>query len=177
LIPLTSAPKTITIEFTKDAGAWPKGLQQLAERAVAATLTMCGHPVIGPAELSVLLTDDAAQAKLNRQWRNQDKSTNVLSFPTIEATDPIAGLIGDISLAYETVEREAKGLGKSLDDHFTHLLIHGLLHCLGHDHVTEDEAQIMENLETRILASLNIADPYSEGLAMGRELAGGRENE
>ena len=116
----------------------------------------------GPAALSILLTDDAAQRELNRQWREKDKSTNVLSFPAIKPFAPITGLIGDISLARETLEREAGELGKPFTDHFTHLIVHGFLHCLGYDHETEDEALAMEGLETQILAQLGIDDPYAE---------------
>ncbi len=116
----------------------------------------------GPAMVSVLLTNDAEQQVLNRQWRGQDKSTNVLSFPGIEPFAPVAGLVGDIALARETLERESAGMGIALQDHFTHLVIHGFLHCLGHDHMNDAEALVMEGLETRILAALGIADPYAD---------------
>jgi probable rRNA maturation factor len=119
--------------------------------------------VAGVAELSVVLTDDAEQQELNRQWRGIDKPTNVLSFPQIEPFAPVAGLLGDIILARETLEREAAELGTSFTDHFTHLLVHGFLHLLGYDHVEEADALAMEALETQILQSLGIADPYSDG--------------
>ncbi len=72
------------------------------------------------------------------------------------------GLLGDIILARETLEREAADLGVSFTDHFTHLVVHGFLHLLGYDHVADDEALVMEGLETQILASLGVADPYAE---------------
>lgn len=119
--------------------------------------------VTGVAELSIVLTDDAEQQELNRDWRGIDKPTNVLSFPQIEPFEPVAGIIGDIVLARETLEREAEELQKSLTDHFTHLVVHGFLHILGYDHIEEGEALEMEGLETRILAVLGVPDPYNEG--------------
>ena len=116
----------------------------------------------GAAEVSIVLTDDAEQRELNRQWRGIDKSTNVLSFPQIAPFGPVSGLVGDIILARETLEREAAEMGVSFDDHFTHLLVHGFLHLLGYDHIQDDDALVMEGLETKILATLGVADPYAE---------------
>jgi probable rRNA maturation factor len=124
-------------------------------------LRQSGAKVAGAAELSIVLTDDAEQRELNAQWRGIDKPTNVLSFPQIDPRGPVRGLLGDIVLARETVEREAAEQGVSLADHFTHLVVHGFLHILGYDHLVEDEALAMEGLETQILASLGIADPYA----------------
>lgn len=117
--------------------------------------------ITGPCALSVLLTNDLAQQQLNRQWRQLDKTTNVLSFPQLAAFSPLSGLIGDISMAHETLVREANELRISFEDHFTHLLVHGFLHCLGYDHENDDDALVMEELETQILASLGINDPYA----------------
>ena len=116
----------------------------------------------GAAELSILLTDDAEQHELNQQWRGKDSSTNVLSFPQIEPFGPVTGILGDITLARETVEREAIEQGVTLNEHFTHLVVHGFLHILGYDHLTDAEALQMESLETAILASLGVADPYAD---------------
>lgn len=118
--------------------------------------------VKGAAELSILLTNDEEQHELNKQWRGKDSSTNVLSFPQIEPFGPVVGILGDITLARETLEREAVDLGKSFADHFTHLVVHGFLHILGYDHMTDEEALQMESLETQILASLGVDDPYGE---------------
>jgi len=117
--------------------------------------------VAGVAELSIVLLDDAEQRELNRQWRQIDKPTNVLSFPQIEPFSPVVGILGDITLARETLEREALELGKSFTDHYTHLVVHGFLHILGYDHIEDDEALVMEGLETQILATLGIEDPYN----------------
>lgn len=117
--------------------------------------------VTGVAELSIVLLDDEEQRVLNRDWRQIDKPTNVLSFPQIEPFGPVSGILGDITLARETLEREAAELGKSFTDHFTHLVVHGFLHILGYDHIDEGEALVMEGLETQILATLGIDDPYN----------------
>jgi len=150
------------IEISTNSEGWPEGLEAVAETAIRAALEQSGAKVTGVTELSVLLTDDAEQRELNREWRGQDKSTNVLSFPQIEPFEPVSGLLGDISLARETVAREADEMGIPFNDHFTHLVVHGFLHLLGHDHIEDDEAEVMESLETRILASLGIADPYAD---------------
>ncbi len=86
----------------------------------------------------------------------------MLSFPQIEPFGDVAGLLGDIILARETVAREAVDEGISFEDHFTHLVVHGFLHLLGYDHLDDDEALVMEGLETQILASLGVADPYDD---------------
>ena len=116
----------------------------------------------GAAELAIVLTDDAEQHELNQQWRGKDSSTNVLSFPQIEPFGPVVGILGDITMARETIEREAIEQGTSFADHFTHLVVHGFLHILGYDHLTDAEALQMESLETQILAGLGIADPYAD---------------
>jgi len=118
--------------------------------------------VKGAAELSILLTNDEEQHELNQQWRGKDSSTNVLSFPQIEPFGPVVGMLGDITMARETLVREADNLGKSFADHFSHLVVHGFLHILGYDHIDEAEALQMESLETQILASLGIDDPYAD---------------
>lgn len=127
-----------------------------------AALSQSEAKVAGIAELSIVLTDDAEQRVLNREWRGVDKPTNVLSFPQVEPFAPVIGIMGDITLARETLEREAEELGKSFEDHFTHLVVHGFLHILGHDHLEEADALVMERLETQILSSLGIADPYED---------------
>ena len=104
---------------------------------------------------------DLEQRELNAQYRGKDSSTNVLSFPQIEPFEPVVGLLGDITLARETLEREAVDLDKSLEDHFTHLVVHGFLHILGYDHLDDAEALQMESLETQILATLGVEDPHA----------------
>ncbi len=151
---------------SREAGAWPDGAEALAERVAYATLAASYPPDDGPAELSVVLADDALVQQLNRDYRGKDKPTNVLSFALTEAEEPeleegAPVLLGDVILAYETVQREAAEQNKNPDDHLTHLVVHGVLHLLGYDHETDDEAEEMEALETRLLATLGIADPYA----------------
>ena len=153
----------LTIAFSVNAGDWPDGLEVIATTAILEALKQSRAKVAGIAEVSVVLTDDAEQHELNRQWRGVDKPTNVLSFPQIEPFSPVVGLLGDITLARETLDQEAEELGVTLEAHFTHLVVHGFLHLLGYDHIADDEALKMEGLETQILATLGIADPYADG--------------
>ena len=160
-MPKITPPLEIAVIVNDEA--WPDGLEERAEEAVLAAVTFAKPKIKGAAELSIVLTNDAEQHALNRQWRGKDSSTNVLSFPQIEPFAPVIGILGDITLARETLEREATDQGTSFADHFTHLVVHGFLHILGYDHLTDAEALHMESLETQILASLGIADPYAEG--------------
>ncbi|MBU1306739.1 MAG: rRNA maturation RNase YbeY [Alphaproteobacteria bacterium] len=152
----------LDIAIIRNDEAWPEDLDPLAERAVLEALKQSGAKVKGAAELAIVLTNDAEQQELNQQWRGKDSSTNVLSFPQIEPFGPVVGILGDITLARETLQREADEQGTSFSDHFTHLVVHGFLHILGYDHLTDAEALQMESLETQILASLGIADPYAD---------------
>jgi probable rRNA maturation factor len=132
----------------------------IARQAAVAALAQSGKK-IGAAELSLVLADDATVQALNARWRGKDAPTNVLAFASDEP--PAKGqpvLLGDVVLAYQTVAREAKEQKKRLADHLRHLVIHGVLHLLGYDHIKPAPAERMETLETRILASLGVADPY-----------------
>ena len=105
-------------------------------------------------ELSVVLADDAFVQNLNRDYRDKDKPTNVLSFPQDTP------MLGDVVLAYETVKREAEEQDKGFEDHLAHLLVHGVLHLLGYDHEDDKQAEEMEALEVEILSRLSIKNPY-----------------
>jgi probable rRNA maturation factor len=142
--------------------AWPDTLEARAEAAVLAALKLAKPKVKGAAELSIVLTNDEEQHELNKEWRGKDSSTNVLSFPQIEPFGPVVGILGDITLARETLIREAEEQGVSFEAHFTHLVVHGFLHILGYDHLDDDEAVQMESLETAILATLGVEDPYAD---------------
>jgi probable rRNA maturation factor len=117
-------------------------------------------------ELGITLTDDAQQLYLNRRYRGQDVSTNVLSFrawePGIHAPPGAPLLLGDVVLAFETVAREADQQLKPFCDHVRHLIVHGVLHLLGCDHRRRADAITMEQLETSILAKLGVPDPYQD---------------
>lgn len=121
---------------------------------------------------SLMLSDDAGVRVLNKQWRGLDKPTNVLSFP-MQAPPGARGRgpfgLGDIVIAQETLAREAAAMSLSPQDHFRHLVLHGLLHLLGYDHENDDEAEVMEALETRILATLGVADPYAGSDPIGHD--------
>jgi probable rRNA maturation factor len=161
----------IKIEIDQDSPLWAGApfAEDAARRVVAAALADGGLTCRDGAELSILLTDDARIRALNAAWRGQDKATNVLSFPAVEpgmiATAP---LLGDIVIAYETVEREARAQSISFRNHYVHLLVHGFLHLFGYDHLTEIEAAAMERLESEILHRLGIEDPYA-GTIVTRE--------
>jgi probable rRNA maturation factor len=155
-------PLPLNVEISRNAGGWPDHLDARATEALREALKRSRAKISGAAEVSLVLTDDAEQQVLNRDWRGIDKPTNVLSFPQIEPFTPVSGLLGDIILARETLEREAVEQGVSFSDHYTHLLVHGFLHLLGYDHLDDDEALAMEGLETEILAALGVADPYAE---------------
>ncbi|MFK2903245.1 rRNA maturation RNase YbeY [Dyella ginsengisoli] len=111
-------------------------------------------------ELSIRIVDVAEGRALNRDYRGKDYATNVLSFGADLPPGVQLPLIGDIVICAPVVAREAAEQGKAPRDHWAHLTVHGVLHLLGHDHIIEAEAEVMEALETRILAGLGIADPY-----------------
>lgn len=152
------------IDVAVEAGAWPgeEALLSLARRAVDAVFAETGQAAPEEAELSLLFTDDAHIRVLNRDWRAKDRPTNVLSFPAFDVTpgDPVPPMLGDVALAFETVRSEAELDGKPFDHHLMHLIVHGVLHLLGHDHEEDGEAEAMEALERAILARLAIPDPY-----------------
>jgi probable rRNA maturation factor len=156
-----------TIEVAVEAAAWRTAVtdpERLCRRAVAAVLAREAVPAA--AEVSVLLADDRRVRELNRAYRGKDSATNVLSFPTgggaaASAPGPVRPvLLGDIAVALETTAREAAAAGQPLADHLVHLLVHGTLHLLGHDHEEDEQALRMEAREVELLAVLGVADPY-----------------
>jgi probable rRNA maturation factor len=142
-----------------------------AARLVRRTIAAAAPVRARNAELSVILTSDRATASLNRQWRGQDKPTNVLSFPTPKRASKHASRravargaprhLGDIVIAYETAAAEARAERKPFDHHLAHLAVHGFLHLLGYDHESHAQAEAMERRERRILARLGVPDPYA----------------
>jgi probable rRNA maturation factor len=155
------------------AGDWDRHLdpEALARRAAAAALAGAGVPLAPglDCEISILMTDDAEVRRLNRDFRGKDRPTNILSFPMLDrdAVGPALSqphgslLLGDLALAFETCSREAAAEGKPLEAHVTHLLVHGVLHLLGHDHQEDADAEAMEALERGILEGLGLPDPYA----------------
>lgn len=113
------------------------------------------------AHLSILLTDNDTMQNLNRQFRDKDKPTNVLSFPSSDSLFTDQHSLGDLAFAFDVIQDEARKDGKTFLNHMTHLTIHGILHLLGYDHITDDEAETMEKLEIDLLHTLNIPNPYT----------------
>lgn len=113
-------------------------------------------------ELAIRLVDDDEGRALNRDYRGKDYPTNVLSFPADLPPGVALPLIGDLAICAPVVLREAAEQGKLPRQHWAHMTVHGVLHLLGYDHIVEAEAEAMEALETRILARLEIPDPYRE---------------
>ena len=157
----TSAAVRPEIAVAVESPLWAglDGADDIAEAAIGQTLRRFDGGLPAAPEVSVVLCDDAFIADLNGRWRGQPKPTNVLSFP---ANHPTQAVLGDIVVAYETAAREAVDEGKTLRAHVTHLLVHGTLHLLGRDHLVEDEAEDMEEMERSVLAALGIADPYAD---------------
>ena len=160
------------MELDSEIDGWPEAADwaALADRAVEAASGV--EPALANARLtaSMLFTIDEEVHALNKEWRGKDKPTNVLSFPMLERDDLLAlacegppEMLGDLALAHETCAREAAEKGIALEDHAAHLIVHGLLHLAGHDHVDSDaQAEAMEALEIAALAKLGIADPYGD---------------
>ncbi|MGP7795087.1 rRNA maturation RNase YbeY [Sphingomonas sp. CLY1604] len=164
----------IHIELTREE-PWPDGTDwdALAVRAARAAIERTPHgdllTTAAVVEISVRLTSDEDVHALNRQYRQKDKPTNVLSFPMVQPdlidtvsqnSDDGELLLGDIVLAHGVCVAEARDKGVTVEEHATHLLVHGTLHLLGYDHLDDDEADAMEEIERQALATLGIADPY-----------------
>lgn len=161
---------------THEAQPWPDALDWEARAGEAAAAALALTPFAGLAdaaplvEIAIRLTDDDEVHNLNRDFRGKDKPTNVLSFPQVQPdllaslsnSDDGEILLGDIVLARETCAREADEKGVSLEDHATHLIVHGTLHLVGYDHMDDASAAAMEALEVKALASLGIANPYAD---------------
>ncbi|MDN3558002.1 rRNA maturation RNase YbeY [Halomonas maura] len=128
------------------------------ESWVAAVLTR--HPGESRRELTVRFVDSEESRTLNRDYRDRDRPTNVLSFPFECPPGVSLPLLGDLVICHPVVLAEARDQDKSLAAHYAHMVVHGTLHLLGHDHIEDDEAEAMEALERDILAGLGIADPY-----------------
>ena len=166
----------MTLDIAIDADAeWDssKDWATLARSAATAAIAESAFPQLGQGErtveLSVRLASDDEVLSLNAEWRGKDKPTNVLSFPMAEEEELDAGaeqgpglMLGDIILARGVCAAEAADKGVPLEDHAAHLMVHGMLHLLGYDHIDDDEAADMEAREVRALARLGIGDPYGD---------------
>ncbi len=162
----TMAQIDVIIEDNRWAEADLEALAQPACDAVFAELSVAQN-----FEVSLMGCDDLRISELNADFRGKPVPTNVLSWPSVDRAAGVAGQaptppdqtdteLGDIALSYDTCAREATDQGKAFADHVSHLIVHGVMHLLGYDHETDQDAALMENTETRILAKLGIADPY-----------------
>ena len=156
------------IEASISRNIWPDELinqfKQIAPKIFDNVLAAHDIP---PANVSLRLCDDLQMRHINRQYRQIDRATNVLSFPAIDMPSHNFGLgeqvlLGDIVIAAETVMREAESLQIPVADHLMHLFLHGMLHLFGYDHIDKDTAATMELLETQILVNFGIANPYQD---------------
>ena len=150
---------------------WPDGnWEEQSELALGAATQVEPSLESDRLSVSIFLASDEEVHALNREWRQRDKPTNVLSFPMLTRDELLAlapdgppVMLGDLALAYETCTREAVDKGISLEDHAAHLMVHGLLHLAGYDHeISTEDAEHMEALEVKALAQLGIADPYGD---------------
>ena len=162
----------MTIDVVLEDARWAElDLESLSEAAATATLT---HQNLGPDawEISLMGCDDARIAALNADFRSKATATNVLSWPSEERAPNTPGAhpappnpafgpeLGDIAISYDTCTREAAAAGIPLTQHATHLVVHAILHLLGYDHGTDEDATLMERIEVEILAKLGVPDPY-----------------
>lgn len=166
---------SLDLDVVTDAADWQEALpdcERLCRGAAAVAFAFATEraPAWAGSTRSacVLLADDARVRTLNRTYRGRDEATNVLAFPSVEP-DVLAAIgaegppeaLGDIVVAFETAAGEAARDSVPLAHHLSHLVVHGMLHLLGYDHQAEDDAVVMEALETRILAELGVPDPYA----------------
>ncbi|AXI45474.1 rRNA maturation RNase YbeY [Sulfitobacter sp. SK012] len=164
------------IELSVQDHNWNKlGVAALVEEACAATLAHQGLDS-DLVEIGILACDDAKIAVLNADFRGKATPTNVLSWPSEERGAQVPGgmpkapglgfdgmiELGDIAISFDTCDAEARAAGKPLRDHATHLIVHGLMHLLGYDHISDPDAALMERLEAEILGKLGLNDPYRE---------------
>lgn len=163
----------MNLEITVEDDRW-QGLEPLVRRAFSGVL---GHVGLDAdlCEVSVLGCDDDRIAELNAEFRKKPTPTNVLSWPAEDLAADHPGdkpliprpdftgeiALGDIAISYDTCAREASEAGKNMDDHVTHLIVHGALHLLGYDHIRDPDATLMEAVEVEILGKLGIDDPYN----------------
>ena len=156
LVPTGGTP---LIDVLVESPLWDKEPEACAtvERAINTTAEAIDAPA---GEVVVMLTDDETIRALNRDWRKIDKPTNVLSFPAVKTPGIEPIMLGDIVIAYETLQRECSEEDRVFLHHLAHLAVHGFLHLMGYDHQDDSDAEAMEQLESSILARLDMPDPY-----------------
>ena len=164
--PQPVVPRVIEVDVVEDGGNWSglSNAQSLIEQAAAAVAEELRGSA-GSGTVAVALSSDASVEVLNGQFRGKPKPTNVLSFPAGEGVPE--GFIGDVILAAETVRREANEQGVPFAHHVQHLVVHGILHLLGYDHISAADAERMEAIEISILSKLGVSNPYTGALETG----------
>lgn len=145
------------IDIEIEDEAWTADLPDVAALAVTAAEAALAR-ASSDGGVTILMTDDEQVRDLNARFRDKDTPTNVLSFPAPQNPE---NHLGDIALALGVCAREAREQGKPLAHHMQHLVVHGVLHLLGYDHISDDEAEVMEDLERAVLAGLGVPDPYA----------------
>ncbi len=169
---MTQGIVTPEIDITVQDARWKAAFDDVIELCDVTARAAFNASSIRPprTEVSLVLADDEFVAGLNKQYRDHEGPTNVLSFAAHEGVDNLMDMpdgmpvmLGDIIIAYDTTAREARQSGASFEDHFRHLVVHGMLHLLDYDHISDEDAAIMEPLETLVLAKLGICDPYNGG--------------
>ena len=165
----------MTLEIAIEDERWTSlGVEEVAQDAIAGTLVHFGLD-LETCEIALLACDDDRIAELNSEFRGKPVATNVLSWPAEDlAAEEPGGIpdmpeadftgeipLGDIAIAYDTCAAEAAAAGKPLADHLRHLVVHGVLHLLGYDHIRDPDATVMEGLEVEILGKMGIDDPYT----------------
>jgi probable rRNA maturation factor len=156
LVPDRSTP---IVDVLTESPLWEKEPRAVpvVERAIAVAAEAIDAPL---GEVVVMLADDETVRSLNRDWRKIDKPTNVLSFPAAQTPGIEPLMLGDIVIAYETLTRECEAEDRVFLHHLAHLAVHGFLHLMGYDHQNDSDAEAMEQLETAILARLDMPDPH-----------------
>ena len=159
----------MVIDVIVEEARWSEvGFQSIAAKSASAALERLGLKATS-FDIAILGCNDARISELNNAFRDKPQPTNVLSWPFEDLshqedgavpTEPSDRELGDIAIAYETCAREARDFGRSLEDHTSHMIVHGTLHLLGYDHTRPNDAALMERLEVEILATLGVPDPY-----------------
>lgn len=152
----------ISVDLRIEEEQWNSEIPEISE-IVERALVAAGGGAGESGLVEVLLTNDTEMHALNSKWRGKDKPTDVLSFPAEGATLPgMQPFIGDIAIGLDVAKVDSDKLGRDFQLHVMHLLVHGFLHLVGFDHISEDDAKKMEGLEAKILAPLGLPDPYGD---------------
>jgi len=160
---------SITVDISLQEPAWENlaNIEKIVYETAIKALELAILPKVAVGrdlEASLVLANDDLLNLLNNTYREQDKPTNILTFASLDSEEPvIQGVLtlGDVFLSYETLIKEAQEQGRFITDHVRHLVVHGILHLLGYDHIDDDDATDMETLEIRILETLGVQNPYT----------------